>query len=368
MKILFTALLAGHGLVHLIGFLRAFGMMEGKGYTIPVTKPMGILWLAAFVFFEVVAVLFYLNYRQWWIFGSLAVVLSQFLIIYYWHDAKFGTLVNIVVIFVIILDYGAWHYKSRFIEEVNKGLHSSVTGNGILDESDIALLPQPVQKYIRYTGSLGKPEVQNFRAEFTGQIRKNELSPWMPLHAVQYSFMDEPTRLFYMDATMKSVPVRGFHCFKNGDAFMDIRVLSMIPVQHQEGKEMGIAETVTFFNDMCFMAPASLIDKRIEWLETNGNKVKARFTNNNIAVSAILTFNGQGQLINFESDDRYAVDDEAGMRRLPWSTPMKDYHSVGGFNLCWHGDVVYDYPEGQLVYGQFVLNDIRYNCNKYSDI
>jgi hypothetical protein len=30
------------------------------------------------------------------------------------------------------------------------------------------------------------------------------------------------------------------------------------------GDMMFKAETVTFFNDMCFLAPATLIDKRIE--------------------------------------------------------------------------------------------------------
>lgn len=248
MRTFFTILLAIHGLIHLIGFLRAFAFMEGKGFTIPISKPMGLLWLAAFILFAIVAGMFFYNYKEWWIFGAIAVVLSQYVIIRTWDDSKFGTIVNIVVLLVIIIDYGAWHFRNSFFKEVNEGIHSSViTPTDVLTESDISALPAPVQRYIIYSGALGKPKVKSFRVEFTGQIRKNEESPWMPLHSVQYNFMDVPVRLFFMDATMMHLPVSGFHSFKNGTANMDIRLLSLIPVQYQEGEKMGIAETVTFF-------------------------------------------------------------------------------------------------------------------------
>lgn len=57
----------------------------------------------------------------------------------------------------------------------------------------------------------------------------------------------------------------GFHCFKNGEAYMDIRLLSIFKVEYQSGAVIVTSETVTFFNDMCVMAPAALIDKRIKW-------------------------------------------------------------------------------------------------------
>ncbi len=81
---------------------------------------------------------------------------------------------------------------------------------------------------------------------------------------------------------------------------------------------------------MCCMAPATLIDKRIKWIETDGDNVKAEFTNNNITISAWLYFNDHGELINFISEDRYAYDDNKIMRKLPWHTPLKDYKEVDG--------------------------------------
>jgi hypothetical protein len=98
-------------------------------------------------------------------------------------------------------------------------------------------------------------------------------SAWMPFTSAQYNFMVVLTRLFLMNATMKGLQVAGYHRFNNGNAVMDIRLLSLVQVQDQPGKEMDISETVTFFNDMRCMAPATLIDPGIQWLEGDSRKV-----------------------------------------------------------------------------------------------
>jgi hypothetical protein len=181
----------------------------------------------------------------------------------------------------------------------------------------------------------------------------------MPFTSQQYNFMQIPTRLFFMKAVMKNLPVAGYHCFKNGKASMDIRLMSLFKVQFQDGPEMDLSETVTFFNDMCCLAPATLIDKRIKWLEVDGNKVNASFTNNNITVSAWLYFNDEGALINFSSQDRYSSD--AG-KKLPWATPLKDYQQINGYKVMQNAETIYSYPDRDLCYGTFELVSVKYNC------
>lgn len=162
---------------------------------------------------------------------------------------------------------------------------------------------------------------------------------------------------------MQRFLVAGYHRFENGEAFMDIPVGPLLfRVQYQSGKEMGIAETVTFFNDMCCMAPATLIDRRIKWLEVKGNTVRAAFTNNGITISAWLYFNDTGELVNFVSDDRYAANGDGSVRKLRWLTPLKEYRERGGHRLAGYAETIYSYPEGDLIYGTFRLADVEYNC------
>ncbi len=362
MKYFFSALLFFHGAIHLMGFAKAFGYapIENIHSQIPATS--GLLWLVACALFIAAGIAFLAKADWWYLVSLIAVVLSSFLIISVWEDAKFGTTANIIILAGTMIGYGTSSFYRVYQREVNVNLsHRSSHPDALLTENDLIDLPEPVKKYIRFTGSIGKPKVTNFRIEFSGKIRKNEQSSWMPFTSEQYNFMNAATRLFFMKAVMKGLPVSGFHSFKNGDAFMDIRLLSLFKVQYQSGKEMGIAETVTFFNDMCCMAPATLIDKRIKWLDSDNSSAHAEFSNNGITITARLYFNNTGELVNFVSDDRYAAGDNNTMKRLRWSTPLKEYREVDGYTLATSADAIYTYPEGDLCYGTFTLKHIFYN-------
>ena len=363
MKYFFSALIFIHGAIHLLGFLKAFNLAQIEQLNVGISKLSGIVWLITFILLMTSGIAYLIKTDWWYIFSIIAVLLSTFLIITVWQDARFGLIANVIILTIAIVGYATLTFHNKYEKDVLAGLQKTASvSESKLTEVDIVHLPEPVKKYIRNSGSIGKPKVNNFRLEFTGKIRKDEKSEWMPFTVVQYSFISDASRYFFMKATMRKLPVAGYHCFKNGEAFMDIRLFSLIKVQYQTGKEMGISETVTFFNDMCCMAPATLIDNRIKWQETEGNNVKAEFTNNNITISAWLYFNDKGELINFISDDRYAYDAKGGMVKLPWSTPLKNYKEIDGLNMYTEAEAIYTYPDKDLCYGTFSLEHIEYNC------
>lgn len=360
LKILFYLILGIHGLIHLMGFAKAFEFAKMEQLTQPISKLQGIFWLAATLLFLALIPFLLLKKDWWWMVAMVAVIVSQILIFFSWQDAKFGTIANVIVIVVAILGFANWNFYKSYETDVKTNLGK--TSESVLTEKDIESLPEAVKKYIRYSGSIGKPKVNNFKIVFDGKIRQNQHSEWMPFVSEQYNFQEIAHRLFFMQAVMKGLPVAGYHRFKNGDASMDIRLLSLINVQYQAGEEMNTAETVTFFNDMCCLAPATLIDKRVKWLEAENDKVKAEFTNNGITISAWLYFNEKGELTNFVSDDRFAVD--AG-KRLRWSTPLKDYKEMNGHIVPGYAEAFYSYPKGALSYGTFSVKQIEYNCKDF---
>jgi hypothetical protein len=221
-------------------------------------------------------------------------------------------------------------------------------------------LPAPVQKYLRYAGVLNKPKVKNMRIVFEGKMR-DKGKDWFPFRSVQYNCFDVPTRLFFMKGILYGMTVPGFHAYKNGVATMQIKVYGLFPVVDIKGDVLNKAETVTVFNDMCLLAPASLIDKSIQWEALDSTSAKAVFSVNGISISAILYFNAIGQLVNFVSDDRSALD----LKQYRFSTPVHDYKNFHGYNVMQHGDAVWHYPEGEFVYGKFTLKDIVYNVSEF---
>jgi hypothetical protein len=269
-----------------------------------------------------------------------------------------GVITSVVVIASLV-------FKGRYLSDIKAALSSPApVSPEILTEESIASLPGPVQGYIRYTGALGKPAVRNMKITFTGQIRSAEGSPWMNFTTEQYNFLNPAWRLFFMKARIKGLPVAGYHAFKNGIAYMDIRLLSLVKVQYHDGEKMNVAETVTFFNDMCCMAPGSLLDDRIEWLGTEGNVVRAAFTNNAVRITAWLYFNDEGALVNFVSDDRWAIEEGGKLSQIRWETPIFNYREINGHRLASGADLIYKYPAGDFCYGKFVMGSIMYNVTE----
>jgi hypothetical protein len=163
---------------------------------------------------------------------------------------------------------------------------------------------------------------------------------------------------------MNYMPVKGYHRLKNGNSSMDIRLFALYQVQHASGPQMAVSETVTFFNDMCCMAPAALIDNRIKWLETYDDKVKASFTQDDITVTAWLYFNQKGELIDFTSYDRYAEANDGSLQQMKWSTPLRDYKDIHNHRLPSYAETIYTYVDGDFTYATFAVTNVQYNVTK----
>ena len=256
--------------------------------------------------------------------------------------------------------------KKEYRRAVLKALESTKDQKAeILTETDILHLPGPVQKYLRLAGVIGKEKVINFRAEFRGGIRSGPGEKFMSLRSVQYNFVKDPVRLFHIVATKMGIPAIGNHIYRDQKATMVIKILGLFTVSDASGWQMDQGETVTVFNDMCFIAPASLIDKRIEWKETDPERISARFTNGGISVTADLIFNTKGELVDFISTDRFETTDGKNYFNYPWSTPVTGYTEINGNHLPVGAKLIYKHPDGNFCYGEFTLVSLEYNCRAY---
>jgi len=358
MRIVFILIIGLHGIIHLMGFLQAFAIYDFEEFTNNISKTSGILWLVSAIIFILALIFYAAKINQWWFISLVAVIISQILIIYFWKDAKFGTIANIIILIVSFIGYQTWKFENRYKNDYSRGIERTENiKNEVLTEEDIRHLPALVQEYIKYVGAINKPKVLNVKVNFEAEMR-SKTQDWFQLTAEQHNFFDRHERFFFLKAKVKGLPTNGYHIYKNGNSSMTIKLLSIIPVIDVSGREMYESETVTLLNDMCFLAPATLIDKKIKWEEINNSSVRATFTNNETTVSAVLYFNNKGQLVNFESFDRYDVN---AMKKFKFSTPLKNYQSINGYNLAGYGEAIWHYPEGEFVYGRYHVKDIRYN-------
>ncbi len=229
----------------------------------------------------------------------------------------------------------------------------------VLTVADIAHLPPPVRRYIALTGSIGRPVVTEITLRFEATMYDAPGAPGMTGPVTQYERFDLPRRLFLMTTQMKGLPVAVLHDFDSDHATMRVRLAGLVNVVDIGGPELTRAETVTILNDLCLFAPSRLIDPRQTWTEIDDTRAKVAFTLGPNTVSAELVFNEAGELVDFISDDRGALEKDGTLHIQRWTTPMTSYADFGGWRLASEGDAIWHRPEGPFVYGHFRLTEYK---------
>jgi hypothetical protein len=195
-------------------------------------------------------------------------------------------------------------------------------------------------------------------------MKRSLTSDWISISSHQYDFFNDPTRLFYIESDLYGIPFDGLHVYAGDSATMRIKVASAFQIVHARGEKMKQGETVTLFNDMCLLAPATLIDTSIRWETLDSLHVRGMFTNRGTTIAALLSFNERGELVNFASNDRFLSSDGITYTSYPWSTPTSDYREYDGRRVASFGQAIWQTPEGAYAYARFTLLDIEYNCTE----
>ena len=364
MRSLLFVLIVIHALIHFLGFAAGFGLADLPQLARSIGRGEGILWLIAGLTLLGSAVMVRAYPRSWWLLGFLGVALSQAVIVTAWSDARFGTVANVLIALIALYAFAAegplglrWEYRRGVEARIPRSLDAPV-----VTEANLSRLPDPVQRYLRITESLGQPVARNFKAVLRGRIRATPEDPWMEFSAEQHNFLEEPARFFLMDARRGGLPVDVLHVFRGDSASMRVRLLSLAQIVNNRGPEMAQAETVTLFNDLCLFAPSALVDPSIRWESLDGRSARASYTAGERTISAVLHFNESGELVDFVSDDRLAASpDGKTFRPLSWSTPVSDYREFGGRRVFSRGEGRWHPPEGEYAYLELELLELEVN-------
>lgn len=378
MRALVTGLSMVHGLIHVAGFVKAFGLADLASLSGPVSHAAGVGWLVAAIALGLTAWARWAERDAFWVVGLVAVAVSQTMIVTAWGDAWAGTFPNVVILAAVVYGFaarGPWSFSARHRAAV-ASRPAPAEAPPALTEADLAGLPEPVATHIRRSGAVGRPRVWGFAARLRGRIRRLPADAWMPFEAEQRNDVRDGSRFFLLDARRSGVPVDVYHAFADGSATMRVRLLSLVPVADARGPEMDRSETVTLFNDLCLFAPAGLVDADVRWVTDEGGgggdegvgeaagtrRVVGDFTAGVHTVRATLVFDDAGDLVDFVSDDRLAAsEDGRSFTPMRWSTPVRGHRVHGGYRAFARGEGRWHAPAGSFAYLELELLELRVN-------
>ena len=366
MRILLAAVLVLHGLIHLMGTAKAFGLADLEALKLPIPPAMGAVWTAAALLFLATAGAVFLWPRGWWWLAAAAIAVSMVAIVPSWADARAGALANALIAVaatVAVLLGGPTSLRAAYDRDVHEALGAARGREAVVTEADLAPLPAPVQRYLRVAGVVGQPRVRTMQLRMHGRIRSGPAAGWMPLDVHQVTTFDPPARYFYFDATMARLPVPGYHRFAGGEATMLVKMLGAVPVAHDSGPSVTKSETVTFLNDLALLAPSALLLPNIRWEPVDDRQARAVFTLGAHTIAATLVFDAEGHLRDFWSDDRGKAEPGGTAHGLRWSTPVRTFRRFGAVTLMAEAEALWHEPAGPYAYLELTLDDVVYNSS-----
>jgi hypothetical protein len=222
-------------------------------------------------------------------------------------------------------------------------------------------LPIPVQRFMAHTGVIGTPWIYTVRAKWSGVFRLGRDRPWMPMIADQYYTTDHPSFLWKARFKMAGLPLlRARDTYKAAHGHMFAKLANIFTVFDVRGKELDQGSMARYLNEMVLIFPSALLGENVAWQDEDDHNARVIFNDGGNQVSARLTFDELGRLLNF-STMRYR-ENNGSFSLDPWSTPVTSYGQRAGLNLPTRGQAVWNLADGDLPYADLEILEVEYNC------
>ncbi len=358
---IFALLVFIHGFIHLMGFAKAFKLAPVNQLTSNISATAGVLWLLACLLFIATAILFLVNKSEWWIIAVLALIVSQALIIQYWHDAKAGTIANVIVLFAAIVAFSNWNFNKNVRAEVKQMLQDNGTGSKeIVTEDMLQKLPEPVKNWIRNSGIIGKEKLHTVHIKQRGWMRtKPGKDKWRPTMAEQYFTIDKPGFIWRVQMEMMPlVAVSGKDKFVDGKGQMLIKAFSLINIVNDTGEKIDQGTLQRYLAEICWF-PSAALSPYIKWEAIDTTTAKATMNYNGVSGSVTFYFSKEGQILGCSADRYKGGGKDATLEK--WVVTTKGYSVMNGIKMPVKSEATWKLKTGDFTWYKLEITEVEYN-------
>lgn len=262
-----------------------------------------------------------------------------------------------------IVPYSPTRAEFARLTRVYQMLETS-TPKGIFTSEDIAGLPQTVQRYFQYCGYIGTLKMSNMYVHFNDvDFVLTPDRPKLKIRYTQHNFVDEPERIAYIDTSLYGIPFEGIDTYRNGAGSMKGVIAKIFTLFDQRGEAMDQASLVTCLAES-LLYPNFALQDYIKWEEIDDTHAKAIITYYGISTSGIFTFNDDGAMTSFTTNDREYTDTQGNVQKVKWSAVFEDYREVNGIKYPSVLKAVWHFETGDLVYFDGRDITIKYDVAK----
>lgn len=360
LRFLFAFILLIHGLIHLMGFAKAFKYAEIEALQSEISRQAGLWWLLAAVLFTASALLFLAGKDAWWMIAIPAIAVSQVLIFRYWQDARFGTLANVIALAGVLLAWGNWNFQRMVDRERQNFLPPTLAAETTLTHDRLAALPPVVQHWLERSNSIGKPMTQTVHLRQTGQMRTDPSGKWMPVTAEQYCTTGKPG--FFWTTSVQAAPyidLAGRDKYEDGKGFMLIKLLSLFPVADASGPETDQGAMLRYLGELVWY-PSAALQPYLQWEALDSLSAKVTMRYSGLEASGIFTFSPEGDVLRFEAMRYFSRKSGATLEKWQVSTDPNGFREFQDIRIPARCAVSWLLESGEFNWFNLEVTELEY--------
>lgn len=225
-----------------------------------------------------------------------------------------------------------------------------------ITESDLAGLPAPVARWMRWSGVVGSPPAAFVRLRQSGRFQM-EGRGWFPFSADQYFTTSPPVFLWRVKMTMLPlVAVYGLDRYQDRTGGMQMKVLSLIPVVNKTGGGLDQGALLRYLGETIWF-PSGALAPFIKWEEIEADSAKATMDYGGTVASAVFYIDAEGRPARIEAE-RY---NDSREKLLPWIAESTRYGEFAGIRMPIAGTGSWLFEDGKFTYIDWRITDVDFN-------
>lgn len=351
-KLLMPLLVAIHGLIHLIGASEKFAKEQAGKVGI-----VRVVWaIVAIVFVLLAYIMLVASY--WWYLGFSVVLFSQALIIMWWQKAKWGTILNVIVLSASVINFSAWHFDREARNDATRMLLRANTQSKSVSLADLQQVPPVVRKWLVRSGMVGKSVINTVRLLQTGNLRTKPDAAWMPMTAEQYFTVDEPAFIWLANIDAGLFHIGGNDQYIHTNGHMEIYAAHIIPVASSAGPETDQGTRLRYLAEIQWF-PTAALSPQISWAQTGPLTADAEMNCNGTYVKGTFTFNEAGDIVSFEANRYMELSGKYSLQK--WYVPVEAYSIFEGIRVPSKGRAIWQLSSGDFNWFNWEIKEINYN-------
>jgi len=233
--------------------------------------------------------------------------------------------------------------------------------DSLVTEQDLIELPEPMARYLRWSGVLGKKRISAVHLRHSGTFKLERDRPWMPIQGEYYVTTTQPTFVWYGKLRMApGITTVALDSYANGRGRMLVRLMSAFTITDDTSEQVSHSAFGRCVVELAATAPTFFLDRdRVKCAQTGPDTVQCTVTDGRFSADANLVVNRDGSL------DRIVVkryfDRGSGLATLERFTgKISQPKSYAGIMLGSRMDGSWNLQEGDFHYVSFDVDSVEF--------